>query len=708
MGIPLITQIQASDNGGAALAMMLGFYKRYVSVSEMRKVCISSRNGSSVAQVCAAAEHYGLKAEGKKLSFDELRGHKLPVLVCWKKKFYCVVEKITKKQITVLDPAKGRYSITIDKFICSYSGQSIELSPGPDFKPGGQRISTISMLAERLSGYKKHFILLSLFSAALVFLNILYLNYKQEMVDVVMADSKNDGFFYTSIALVAIMLVQFILNVTKEVTTAKVSRRMAAESGAATYRQLFRLPLRYFEKISRGEIMERLDSNTKIDNSILTTLTPKLFNAVALIFYIVLIYSYNAVLATVLLVVYLIISTAIISIQKYSVMINRSIVSTNESMRSSLLNALNSIDSIKASGSEDKFFRLWNEQVNDLRDENANSLMIDALLSMLQTLQSLLTSAIMLILGAYLIIKGHLTIGMYSCIQTVFNTIGNTMQGLFSTTKQIQTMRTTLERIDDIKNYDTVPEIPIPDDSEPDKLSGEVTCEHLYYRYNEGDDPVLKDVSLTVSPGEMVALVGASGCGKSTLMKLIGGMYQVQDGSITYSGKKREEIPDVVFHSSVGCVDQEVNMFADSIRANLKVWDDTVEDFEMILAARDAQIHNRIIKNNYGYDAIVSDNGRNYSGGEQQRLELARTLAAEPNLMILDEFTSALDAMTEKKVFDAIRNKGVSCLIAAHRFSTVVECDKIIVMEHGRIVEQGTHSELYEARGLYYKLLCLH
>lgn len=707
MRIPLITQIQLSDNGGAALAMMLGCYGRFVSIQEMRKVCVSSRNGSSPAQVCAAAEHYGLIAEIKKLPAEELSGEKLPVMVCWKKKYYCIVEKIASKSVTVLDPAKGRYSLSMEKFENVYNGQAIMLCPGSDFKPGGKQVSTAKMLMNRLQGYGKWLAILSFFSAATIFLNIKYLDYKQSMVDNVMSESSEDGFFKLSVLLIATMTMQFLLNIGSGILTAKVSYRMAARSGVRFLRKLFALPLSYFEKVSHGETMERLDSNIRIDNSMLTTLVPKVFNLVAVIFYIGLIFSYNILLAAILLAVYLIISLVIISLQKYSVMINRSIISTNESMRSILLNALNAIDSIKASGSEDRFFGLWNEQINDLKNENGRSLIIDSALSMLQTLQNLLTSAIMLILGAILIINGHMTVGMYACIQTLFSNISGKLQGLFSTTRQVRVMRTNLERIDDINNYDTAPERLLTADDNPDRLPGAVECEHLYYKYNEGDDLVLNDISLSIKPGEMVALVGASGCGKSTLMKLVAGMYPVQTGSITYSGRRRDEIPDVVFHSSIGCVDQEVNMFADSVRANLKMWDDTVEDYEMILAARDAQIHKRILKNSYGYDSLISDNGRNYSGGERQRLELARMLSAEPNLLILDEFTSALDALTEKKVFDAIRAKKASCLIAAHRFSTIVECDKIIVMERGRIVEQGTHSQLYDAKGLYYRLLCL-
>ncbi|MCR5452983.1 MAG: peptidase domain-containing ABC transporter [Lachnospiraceae bacterium] len=707
MGIPLITQIQVSDNGGAALAMMLGYYKRHVSIQEMRKVCISSRNGSDVKQVCDAAAHYGLDYEVKTLEAEELKNKMFPLLICWRKRYYCIVTKISKNKVMLIDPAKGKHTITFKKFKNSYGGKAIFLKPGADFKPGGKVPGTLEMLADRLYGYRKWLLLLSVFSAAAVVINIYFLKYKEIMVDDVMSGQHRGKFLFVSVMITALMLIRFIVDISNTLVKSSVSRKMSAESGAEIYKRLFRLPLAYYEKISRGEIMERMERNMTIDNTLLSSLAPRVFNAFALIFYVFLIFDYNVWLATTLISVYIIFSLIMMAVQSYGVMINRSIVSSNETMRSSLLNALNSIDSIKASGSEDKFFHLWTEQTNELKNERTRSLGMDAVFSMCQTLQGLLTSAIMLIMGAYLIIQGELTMGILSCIQSLFSSFGTTLTSLFSTTKQLQNMRTSLERINDIKTFDTIPEIPLSKVEEPDKLRGDIVASNLVFKYNEGDEPVLHDVSITIHPGEMIALVGASGCGKSTLMKLIAGMYQVQEGSITYNGMNRDEIPDIVFHSSIACVDQEVNMFADSVRANLKMWDETVEDFEMILACRDAQIHKRIIKNNYGYDSMISGNGRNYSGGEQQRLELARALAAEPSLMILDEFTSALDALTEQKVFSAIRDKNVSCLIAAHRFSTVVECDKIIVMDHGRIVEQGTHSELYAAKGLYYKLLCL-
>jgi len=240
---------------------------------------------------------------------------------------------------------------------------------------------------------------------------------------------------------------------------------------------------------------------------------------------------------------------------------------------------------------------------------------------------------------------------------------------------------------------------------EYEKLSGNISVRNVSYRYNQGDDLALDDVSLDVKKGEMIALVGSTGCGKSTLLKIMAGLYDAKGGEVRYDGLRREEIPDTVFHSSIVTVDQEAVTFDDTVFNNIQMWDETIEDFEVILAARDAQIHDRIVSDKNGYNVKIQENGLNFSGGEIQRLELARALAHEPTVLFLDEFTSALDALTEDKVIRSIRQKGTTCFIVAHRLSTIVDCDQIYVMDKGRIVEHGTHDELYRLDGLYNKLV---
>ncbi len=697
-------QMQASDNGGAALCMMLAYFGKYVTLSEMRQRCVTSRNGSSPKQVCEAAAYYGLKAKVKAIPVEDL-ADKVPCMVIWKKKSYAILSKIGSKKVTVLDPTKGEYTLTLEKFVSVYSGNMLELSPGDNFIKDGKRESSFTVLKEYLSPYKKDLFLLSLLSSASVLISTVILTFRKSILDDVMSGENREAFFFVMTALLLAWLVFAIISVSYELWIYRLSKKIAAESCIKLYKKVFHLPMSFYEKIHCGELMDRLEKSNLLGNTLIITLVPKLFNFVSMIFYIILIYTYNALISTILLIVMLVFSLVIFRIQSYTVMLNRSNVSQNEKLRASLMNGLNTIDTIKVSGSEGAFFHLWNKQMIDCQSNSWKSLFYNSTLNMANTVRNVLSSTIILFFGAFLIIRGHFTLGMLSCLQSVFSKVSNNFSSVLSSYKQLRNMCTNIERVNDITQRETVLEVQLDFNTLPDKLNGSVNVSHLTYRYNEGDEPAISDVSFSIAPGEMVALVGSSGCGKSTLLKLVAGMYRPQEGSITYEGRHRDQIPDVVFHSSVATVDQEVNMFAGTVRENLKMWDPTIEDYEMILAARDAQIHPRIIQDFEGYSSVIRDNGNNYSGGELQRLELARALSQEPTLLILDEFTSALDALTEEKVFEAIRNKGTSCLIAAHRLSTVVECNKVVVIDHGRVVEMGTPKELYEKKGMYYKMM---
>ncbi|MBQ1566542.1 MAG: ATP-binding cassette domain-containing protein, partial [Erysipelotrichaceae bacterium] len=416
-------------------------------------------------------------------------------------------------------------------------------------------------------------------------------------------------------------------------------------------------------------------------------------------------FSYDRTITILCLSIELINFAIILKLQERNAIISRSNASSSNELNSSVLNGMNMIETIRSTGSEKDFYNAWYSSLLQVKDSQLNSQKISRIISIVDSVHSILIQAVRLFVGAYFIGMGRLTLGTMSLFMNIFNNMRSSLSSALSSMNALQVMRTNIERVNDIMNRPSLEEIPLEKGVEYEKLSGDIIVKDVSYRYNKGDDPALDSVSLEVKKGQMIALVGGTGCGKSTLLKIMAGLYAPQGGEVLYDGKRRDEIPDTVFHSSIVTVDQEAVTFDDSVYANIQMWDETIEDFEVILAARDAQIHERIVSDKNGYNVKIQENGLNFSGGEIQRLELARALAHEPTVLFLDEFTSALDALTEDKVIRSIRQKGTTCIIVAHRLSTIVDCDRIYVMNKGKIVESGTHEELYALDGLYRKLV---
>jgi ABC-type bacteriocin/lantibiotic exporter with double-glycine peptidase domain len=707
MKIPVVMQMHSGENGIAMVATMLLCYKKYVSFEELRKTCTVSRNGMSVNALCSAAESYGLMTETAALDLEALRKEKKPVVVCWKKKYFAIVKKISRNKVSLVDPAKGAYTIRLEDFQKKYTGTAIRFWPGPQFQPGGHQKSTVQILYDRVKDYKFALILTILLNSLVVLLGTYQVTARKNMIDDVMTGGNLARYWPLTATLIGLALAIFLLNSIKLIQLYSVSRSMSASSGGRLFRKLFALPIRFYEQNSKGELLERIETNTSLDNSLISSLVPKVVNSVMTFFYFGLMLQYNVVVALICIFVEVFFILLTVAIQRRNAIIQRSVNASSGAMNTSLINGMSVIETIKATGSERQFFGMWSSTQQSYQEDQHVTVRLTAIASMTETIHSITTSAVLLFLGTYFVMIGQITLGMLTAFQSIYNTMSSSLQSMLSTANTMQKMRTSIERIEDINAREAVPEIPLGEE-EPDKLKGIIEVDHVSYCYNNGDRRALDDISFTVGQREMVALVGASGCGKSTLMKILSGMYEPTEGTVRYDGKERKEIPDVVFHGSLACVDQEVMLFEDTVSNNIRMWDDTISDFEMILAARDAQIYDRITREREGFDAAVQENGRNFSGGERQRLELSRALSLETSILLLDEFTSALDSLTEQKVFDAIRNKGVSCIIAAHRLSTVIQCDKIIVMDKGRIVEMGTHEELYRANGIYHKLIDTH
>ena len=706
MKVQTVIQMSLSDNAAAALSTMLLFYGRYVPMKEMRVVCPASRNGTPASVITMAAESYGLESEVKKLSVQELKQEHFPVMVLWRKRYYTIVKGFSRNKVELSDPARGEYEITQEKFESLYGGTAIILRPGPTFEKGGSPETLRELLSRRLDGMRGDLGKIFVLNAAAVVLNLVYLNGIKRLLDEKATAGMEKGAIWALITLEAILLLAYtVMAMGKTLNVRETSRRAAARSGSKLFKHLFRLPMEFFDQASAGELMQRMDNNSYLDRSIILTLVPRMIDVATATAYLVMMFSYNHVVAAVCLAVEVVYLICMRSQRNALALRSRSMVSSSGAMRSTALNGIGTIDTIKMGGTERVFFGMWKASQTDYQDSSRTGNRLNAVTSIVSGVHSVFSSAALLFVGAYFMMKGEFDSASMATMQMVVGRVGNSLSNCVNTINTLQTMRTNIERVEDINQRDTVLEVPLPEGSEPDKIRGDLVLENVGYRYNPGDPLALSGVSLTIHPGEVFAIVGKTGCGKSTLLKLIADLYRPAAGTITYGGKTREEIPDVVFRSSVVAVDQEIMIFEDSVRSNLKMWDDTIENYAMVMAARDAQIHDRIIRERDGYDTVISENGKNYSGGELQRLELARALEMEPTFLLLDEFTSALDALTEEKVMEAIRAVNVTTVIVAHRLSTIRDADQIIVMEKGSIVARGTHDELMAQGGLYHDLV---
>lgn len=721
MKIQTVIQANSGENAIAAIATMLSYYGCIVPLAKLRPYNITSRGGSTPEQVRDMAARFGLETEIIRADMDDLTGMEFPVVVKWKKYSYCIVTGIRGNAVYIADPAKGEYTMSAGNFAGKYAGVVLTMKPGEGFKKGGRRPALAELISGRLRGFHGPLIWLGVLNLLAAGLSLLLVRITKDMLD--MADLVNTSadWFDDLIALqgdpdvrmyrlmvlsmLAILIVSTAINIGKSLLIYFTAYAVAADSGSRLFGTIISQPMQFFEQFRSGELVQRMEDNARLDLSLVRTIVPRLIDFLMTIVYFILMLRYHwkvALMCVAVEVAYLAVS---MMYRGQIAMQARGRAVTTGNMNTSLLNGLNTIETIKTGGFERVYFSGWRQTMTEFDSNRMSAAGVNAVTGTFDSLHNLLSQCVLLFAGAYFMITGDFTFGIMAALQSLLASFRSAFSNCINMVNRLQETRTDIERIDDVLQRESVSEIPLDDSVEPDKLPGTLEVRNISYRYQEGEPFAIEDISFKAEQGQMIAIVGRSGCGKSTLLKCLLSLYEPESGEIMYGGRRRSEIPDVIFHATVTAVDQEFAVFEDSIANNLTMWDRTIEDYEVILAARDAHIHDRIMRERDGYYQMMTENGRNFSGGELQRLELARALSAEPNILLLDEFTSALDAVTEAEVFDSIRMKGTTCVIVAHRLSTVALCDHILVMEGGRIVQRGTHKELFNKEGLYRQLL---
>ena len=708
--VPTILQMEAVECGAASLAMVLAYYGRYVSLEELRSACGVSRDGSKANNICKAARGYGLEVKAFRKEPSDLKELQVPMIIHWNFNHFVVLEGFKKRKVYLRDPGSGASVVSEEEFDQSFTGIVLTFAKGEDFVKGGDPPNIWKSLIKRMKGSELAMLFIVFTGIALVIPGLVIPVFSRVFLDDILLGEKSDWMLPLIIGMCVTALLRGILTWLREYCLLRMQTKIAISGSGKFLWHVLRMPVEFFSQRSAGDISTRMTSNNTVASAIAGQLTSTVLNVLMLVFYFVLMLQYNipltvlAVISAILQMVYL------RKISKDRKDKNKKLMQDQGKMIGTAMSGLQTIETLKATGSEGDFFAMWSgyqaKVINATQEMGVSS----GYLSAVPTLISSLTNTAVLILGGYAILNGSMTVGLLVAFQSLMSSFLEPVYGLLNLGSTIQNLEGDIDRLEDVHRY---PEdrmlqnetVDLKNNELGRKLEGNIEIKDLSFGYSILDEPLIKDFNITLKPGSRVALVGGSGSGKSTVAKLVSGILTPWSGEILFDGKSRREISRHVLSSSIAMVDQDICMVSGTIKENLTLWDKTIPEPEIIRAAKDAMIHEDITNRSGGYENGMDEGGRNLSGGQRQRLEIARALVNNPSILILDEATSALDPNTEKLLDLNIRRRGCTCIIVAHRLSTIRDCDEIIVLSRGKIVQRGTHEKLMLEKGYYAELI---
>lgn len=705
--VPVVMQLEALECGAACLCMILAYYNKWIPLDQVREDCGVSRDGSKAKNMLKAARFYGLDAKGYRCEPDELKANgSFPCIIHWNFNHFVVLNGFRGNRAYINDPAKGTYSVSMEQFDEAFTGICLQFDTTDDFNPSGKPKSMLEFAAKRLKGTREAIvftIITGVIAAMLGFVNPVF---SRVFLDHLLNGIDADWLTSFLILLAAVNIVQILVSGLKAVYLLRINGKMAAMGNASYMWKILKMPTKFFSQRMAGDIQGRQVDNASIAETLIGTFAPLILNTVMMIFYLVVMVRFSVAMTVIGLASIFLNALVSAYISKKRINITRVSLRDSAKLSSATVSGIEMIETIKASGAENGYFKKWTGYQASVNTQQVKFIKMNQYLGMIPQFVSSLANNLVLFLGVWLTMQGKFTVGMVMAFQGFLNSFMSPAMTIVSAGQTLQEMRTKMDRVDDVMEYpkeELFKEGEITGDMQ--KLTGNIELKNVVFGYSTFDEPIIKDFSINIPLGKSVAIVGESGCGKSTISKLIAGLYKPWSGEILFDDKPLNQIPQNIFRGSLAVVDQDIILFEDTIANNIKLWDSSIEDFEMILAANDAQIHEDIMQRPRGYQYKLIEGGKNLSGGQRQRIEIARALAQDPTIIVLDEATNALDAKTEYDVVNAIRNRGITCIIIAHRLSTIRSCDEIIVMQNGEIKNRGTHDELMQDSSIYRSLV---
>lgn len=711
---PTVLQMEAVECGAAALAMVLGHYRRHVPLEELRIACGVSRDGSRASNVLKAARSYGLTAKGMQMEPAALAAEvRAPAVLFWEFNHFVVYEGTGRRYgrpgVHLNDPARGRRFVSAEEFDTSFTGVVLTFEPGAGFRPGGRRPGVVGALPARLRGTRSTTLTALAASFLLVAVGAAVPALSRTYIDSFMMDGQTSLLPTVFAAMAAMVLLTAVLTGLQQANLLRGRMISSTLTSARFVRHLLRLPVEFFTQRNPADLVQRLQSNDSVAETLARDLASAGVDGVVVVLYAVLLWTYEPQLTLIGIGVALLNVVALRLVVRLRGTGVQKLRADSARLTNTSYSGLQLIETMKATGGENGYFRRWSGQHAVTLDGQQRLGVPSAALNVVAPTLAALNSALILLIGGLRAVEGGISIGLLVAFQALVAGFTAPVTRLNGVAGRVQDFAADVARLKDVEGFPADPRYArTRPGASSRRLSGHVVLENVTFGYSALDKPLLTGLSLTVGPGRQVALVGGSGSGKSTVSRLISGLYRPWEGEITIDGRRLADIPRGSLAASVSFVDQDVFLFEGTVRDNVALWDPSVPDEEVTAALRDAAVLDAVSGRPGGIHGRVEQDGRNFSGGQRQRLEIARALVRRPSVLVLDEVTSALDAETEQIIIDNLRRRGCACVVIAHRLSTVRDSDEILVLDHGTVVERGRHEHLVAAGGPYAELVREH
>lgn len=709
---PLIIQMENVECGAAALTSVMAYYKKIVPLEETRVACGVSRNGVNSHNITIAAQQYGFDTEIYSMEVEDLYTIAPPYIIHWEFNHFVTVEGYTKQYFYINDPAIGYRKISLADFDKSFTGIMIEIRPGKNFQPSGKNPSLLKSVLSRLSGARSAIIFLVLLGITMVIPGLLLPVYTKIFVDEILVAKLHSWIAPLLIGMGITAIVRGILEAFRVNCMLMLETKIAVNTASRFFLHILYLPISFFQQRSAGDIVNRIGLNDQIASLVAKNISESIVSMIMIVFCFILMLHYSLILTLI---------TITIALLNFSIMRFAAKMREDDSsvfvtivgkFYGVAMNGLSIIESLKASGRESDFFSKWAghqaQYINTTQKIAKNEMIIHTIIDLTNSIGAILVLSI----GSLFIINGDLTIGTLVAFQSLMMSFLRPINHIVNTAGSIHDLHGNISKLNDLECY---PHDPVFTKNDPQstavknieqkKLSGSLKLENISFGYSRLDPPLIKNFNLDLEPGQRIAIVGSSGCGKSTIIKLIMRLYQPWDGTIYADGTLITAYSRETLLHSISMASQEINFFSGTIHENLTMWSPEVLEHDIKQAAKDACIHEDICAREGDYNSKIDESGKNFSGGQRQRLEIARALVLSPRILLMDEGTSALDPLTEIIIDNNIRRRGCSMIIVAHRLSTIRDCDEIIVMDNGEIIERGNHDQLIKAKGTYFDLV---